>query len=146
MASSETTDTITGGCNCGKYVYTIPKPTGMNLCHCIDCRKWAGAMSVSITYCCSLRILTVSSRHSAHLFVETKDITADVPKPRTHTMTADSGNTIERAWCDDCGCGLWIRPSTKPDMTFLKAGLFNPGEIPNPTMENWLRNLEPWEV
>jgi hypothetical protein len=80
------------------------------------------------------------------LFVATKDIIADVPEPRTHTMTADSGNTIERAWCDECGCGLWIKPSTKPDMTFLKAGLFDPGEIPNPTMENWLKNIEPWEV
>ena len=26
------------------------------------------------------------------------------------------------------------------------AGLFNPGEIPDPTMENWLKNMEPWET
>ncbi len=26
------------------------------------------------------------------------------------------------------------------------TGLFNPGQIPNPTMENWLKNLEPWET
>lgn len=23
---------ITGSCNCGQHVYTIPKPTDMNLC------------------------------------------------------------------------------------------------------------------
>lgn len=98
-------------------------------------------------------------------------------------MNGESGNPMERAWCDECGCGLWIRsPVKKPDMTNLKAGmqdcghhrfmpcmikdcnisggkfeghvliyagcsgLFKPGEIPNPTMENWLKNLEPWET
>ena len=62
-------------------------------------------------------------------------------------MKGDSGNTLERAWCDECGCGIWIRsPAQKPDMTMLKAGLYEPGDIPNPTMENWLKNKEPWET
>lgn len=26
------------------------------------------------------------------------------------------------------------------------AGLFEPGDIPNPTMENWLKNMELWET
>lgn len=26
------------------------------------------------------------------------------------------------------------------------AGLFEPGDIPNPTMENWLKNMESWET
>lgn len=26
------------------------------------------------------------------------------------------------------------------------TGLFEPGDIPNPTMENWLKNMEPWET
>ena len=60
-------------------------------------------------------------------------------------MKGESGNSIARGWCDECGCGLYIKPSTKPDSTFLKAGLFQPGEIPGPTMENWLRNKESWE-
>lgn len=25
-------------------------------------------------------------------------------------------------------------------------GLFQPGDIPNPTMENWQKNMEPWET
>lgn len=61
--------------------------------------------------------------HSAHLFTTTSEIDFhDSPQPRTHTMRGESGNDIERAWCDNCGCGLWIKPSTKPDKTFLKAG------------------------
>lgn len=98
-------------------------------------------------------------------------------------MKADSGNSITRGWCDECGCGLWIKPPSKPEMTCLKAGellsrslslgkhlrevdlmlavgqnmlivgltlraigLFQPHTIPNPTMENWLKNKEPWET
>lgn len=39
-------------------------------------------------------------------------------------MDAESGNPMERAWCDECGCGLWIRsPKRKPGMTNLKAGM-----------------------
>ncbi len=31
-------------------------------------------------------------------------------------------------------------------MTEINAGLFKPGEIPRPTMEKYLKNLEPWEA
>jgi len=84
--------------------------------------------------------------HSAHLFVKTKDVQSHSPHPRTYASKADSGTEMERAWCDECGCGIWIKTAEFPDSTFLKAGLFNPGEIPNPSMENWLKNIEPWET
>lgn len=28
----------------------------------------------------------------------------------------------------------------------ISQGLFNSWDIPNPTMENWLKNMEPWEA
>ncbi len=57
------------------------------------------------------------------MFVKTVDIQSSSPAPKTHTMKADSGNPMERAWCDECGCGVWIRwPNNMPEMTFLKAG------------------------
>ena len=66
----------------------------------------------------------MDDRHSAHLFVKTQDIQTNGPEPRTHTMDAESGNPMVRAWCDECGCGLWIRsPKKKPGMTNLKAGM-----------------------
>ncbi|KAE9968993.1 hypothetical protein EG328_007147 [Venturia inaequalis] len=120
--------TITGKCNCGRHEYTIPPPKEMNLCHCIDCRKWAGAM------------------HSAHLFVKTVDIKTSSPKPKTWVTVAESGQEMERAWCDECGSGIWLKRSSDPSMTYLKAGLFEHEDIPNPTMENWQRNMKPWET
>ncbi|KAJ4397680.1 hypothetical protein N0V93_001913 [Gnomoniopsis smithogilvyi] len=121
-------DRITGRCNCGQQVYVIPKPTDMNICHCMDCRKWSGAM------------------HSAHLFVKTTDIETSSPEPKQYVQKGDSGSEMTRAWCDTCGSGIWMKSASKPEMTFLKAGLFDPGQIPNPTMENWLKNMESWET
>jgi hypothetical protein len=79
-------------------------------------------------------------------------------------MNAESGNSMERAWCDECGCGIWLKSISNPSQTYFKAGLFEQGEIPNPTMENWMKvsglfgdifivnillmafkNMEPWE-
>lgn len=59
------------------------------------------------------------------MFVETKNIdTHGSPEPKTHKMDSDvSGNTLERAWCDECGCGIWMKNLSKtPDLTFMKAG------------------------
>lgn len=74
---------------------------------------------------CSLRSSLMdglSARHSAHLFVKTSDIQSSSPQPRTHTQKADSGTDMERAWCDECGCGIWIKSQNMSDLTFLKAG------------------------
>ncbi|KAI1617403.1 hypothetical protein EDD36DRAFT_480 [Exophiala viscosa] len=133
---------ITGSCNCGRHVYTIPKPTQMNLC-----RLWSSWIvpGSPANQCYQIVLIAAnglvpceqyllhshrhgialneySSRHSAHLFVESKDITTSSPQPRTYTQNADSGNPMERAWCDECGCGIWIKSHQMPDQTFLKAG------------------------
>lgn len=116
-------------------------------------------------------VLTETTSHSAHLLLKTDDIQADGPKPRVYVVKADSGNDMERAWCDGCGAGIWIKQLNSPEKTNLKAGnyvtpeelrfsrdydnlklivqtlgLFEPGDIPNPTMENWLKNIEEWET
>lgn len=41
--------------------------------------------------------------------------------------------------------GLWICSLDHPESRNLKAGLFEPGSVPEPTTENWLKNKEPWE-
>lgn len=66
------------------------------------------------------------NRYSAHLFVNTKDIHTSSPNPRRYTLKSDSGNSMERAWCDECGCGIWIKSDKMPDQTFLKAGGYSP--------------------
>jgi hypothetical protein len=57
--------------------------------------------------------------------VKTDDIQSNSPQPRTYTQKADSGTDMERAWCDECGCGIWIKSQGMPELTFLKAGKEN---------------------
>lgn len=64
-------------------------------------------------------------RHSAHLFVKTADIKTSSSEPKTYVQKGDSGNEMTRAWCDHCGSGIWMRSASKPDMTFLKAGMWS---------------------
>lgn len=66
--------------------------------------------------------LNVDARHSAHLFVKTVDIKTSSPKPKTWVTVAESGQEMERAWCDECGSGIWLKRSSDPSMTYLKAG------------------------
>lgn len=55
-------------------------------------------------------------------------------------MKADSGATQERAFCEQCGAGIWIRKiDDKTEKTNLKAGLFERSEICGPSMENWMK-------
>lgn len=70
--------------------------------------------------------------------MKTSVITSHGPEPKTYSVKADSGNTMERAFCDQCGAGIWIR-SVEGDRTKLKAGLFERKDICGPTMENWMK-------
>ena len=49
---------------------------------------------------------------------------------------------MKRQWCSECGCGLFIKPSTKPEMTGVKAGLFDPKDVPAPTHEVFLQDMQ----
>ena len=91
--------------------------------------------------------------YSAHLLVKTPDVKLEGPAPREHTVKGVDGSDVRvehcsrlrckmrREWCDECGCGLFIKPSTKPDMTGVKAGLFDPKDVPAPTHEVFLQDM-----
>ncbi|WWD18818.1 hypothetical protein CI109_103273 [Kwoniella shandongensis] len=126
--SKTTASTIKGRCNCGRYTISMPKPDQMNLCHCVDCRRWSGAM------------------YSAHLITDTSNVTLEgTPEPRTHKVVGIKGMDMVRAWCDECGSGLWISPGGDPSKRYFKAGLFNPGDLPKPTFETFTKDMESWE-
>ncbi|KAI9632831.1 uncharacterized protein MKK02DRAFT_41143 [Dioszegia hungarica] len=126
------TDTVTGHCVCKAYTVTIPRPTQMNLCHCVDCRRWAGSM-----------------RYSAHVGAPADKVKLEGPKPRTHSVKGVDGENMIRA------CGLYIMPESRAEKgpSFFKAGaklmfvgLFNPGDVPTPTMETFTKDMESWET
>ncbi len=78
--------THTGRCHCGAIHYEVSgEPRWVSVCHCVDCRRSAGAPMVAWA-----------------IFGEAQmKVTKGQPKVR------NSSGTAMRSFCGDCGCGLF---------------------------------------
>ncbi|HEY9038220.1 MAG TPA: GFA family protein [Roseovarius sp.] len=102
----------TGSCLCGAARFSFDTPaTEAAACHCRMCRKWSGGIVMSV----------------------------EVPGD---ALTVEAGDTIkvyassdwgERAFCSDCGSGLWFRlvaPGPQHGTFYVNLGaLDDPGGI-----------------
>ena len=99
------TTTLTGGCLCGAVRYTVSQPiTELRACHCRDCQKASGAGG------------TVNAMIPSSALKITKGT------PKRYTLTADSGRTLHRHFCGDCGSPLFSRRELTPENTALRIG------------------------
>ncbi|HMO06408.1 MAG TPA: GFA family protein [Paracoccaceae bacterium] len=80
--------TRTGGCLCGavRYVARLPGPE-FGACHCAMCRRWTGSALLGIS-------------------VPSGDIEW---QGAGHIALRQTSAWAERAWCRECGTGLWFR-------------------------------------
>ncbi|WWC67401.1 uncharacterized protein I206_101309 [Kwoniella pini CBS 10737] len=119
-------DTITGSCNCGSITVTIPKPEGVVLCHCINCRKSSGSLT------------------SGNFSTPTKDVQVK-GEPSQYKNPGTSGNEVTRKFCGNCGSPI-LTVIADPSVVFVKAGLFDPHTVPAPSAHLFARNMEDWEI
>ena len=97
----------TGGCLCGVVRFVARDvPASFGICHCEMCRRWTGVALAEVS-------------------VKTEDVTWTGDE---HIAIRDTSDHAERAWCRECGTGLWFR-QTKEDKWFgstdLPLGLFD---------------------
>jgi hypothetical protein len=79
---------LTGGCQCGAVRYRVKgEPQHNALCHCVDCRKSAGAPLVGWA-----------------AFAE-----ADFTLEKGEAATYNSSGASMRSFCPTCGTGLYFR-------------------------------------
>jgi hypothetical protein len=118
---------LSGRCLCGsvRYEYT-GEPELATYCHCHDCRRaTGGAYTVGVlTRAAALRI--VSGR------------------VKGYTTTADSGNTITREFCPECGSPLFTRAQAYPNLVWIKAGSLDEPESIKPSYQTWTQCAVPW--
>ena len=77
-----------GGCHCGAIRYSLEgEPIHVDLCHCVDCRRNAGAP-----------VMCWAGFNEAQL-------TLEKGKPKTF----NSSGSAMRDFCPDCGTGLFYR-------------------------------------
>lgn len=97
----------TGRCLCGAVRFTARNVRDQfGACHCDMCRRWTGSALLGVT-------------------VPEGDVTWD---GAGHIATRQTSAWAERAWCRECGSGLWFRVTLESDWSGnveLPIGLFD---------------------
>ena len=97
----------TGRCHCGAIRYEVDgELRGVELCHCVDCRRWHG-------HVCAM---TSASREHLRLVED---------GPLRWFKSPDSDAHASRAFCGECGSSLfWDAPGR--DTISISAGTLDP--------------------
>ena len=121
------TTPLTGGCMCGAIRYTLSaQVTELRACHCTTCQKGSGAQG------------SVNAVVPAAAFKLTKGT------PKRYASPADSGRTLYRDFCGDCGSPLYSQRATAPDMLVVRAGSLDDTGNMKITANIWTRSARPW--
>ena len=120
--------TMTGGCLCGRVRYeSTGEPVFGLLCHCRDCQRQSGS-----AYNAALRVPAAGFRVTQGM-------------PRLYVGTADSGNTVSRAFCADCGSPLYLQVATRPDLVGIRVGTLDDPSGFRPEADIFVKSAQPWD-
>jgi hypothetical protein len=119
-------NTLTGRCACGAVRYTASAaPIAMLNCHCRDCQRASGTAFSSIVLVPTAALVIEGS-------------------PKFHASTADSGNTVRRAFCPECGSPLFSDSAASAAATAIKAASLDDPGIFKPMFDIWTASACPW--
>jgi hypothetical protein len=98
----------------------------LRACHCAHCQKTSGAGG------------SVNMALSSDAFKITQG------SPKRYAVKADSGRTLFRFFCGDCGSPIYSQRETMPGMVTVRAGtLDNAGDM-KITAHIWTKSARPW--
>ena len=104
-----------GGCLCGAITYEVAaEPINMWNCHCDDCRKTTGAS------------------FATNIFINAEDLSIHKGTPSTYQNTSDSGNTMTREFCSNCGSHLFVGNSARPAIKAVRVGSIDDASFVQP--------------
>ncbi len=118
--------TRSGRCLCGNIRYAFEgDPLAVAVCHCKHCQRQAGSAFSIVTVIAS-KVLTVEGT------------------PKTYVDTTDSGNSLERQFCGECGSPLFSISPASPTITIVKAGTLDDTSWLDPKVHVWCSSAQPW--
>lgn len=111
MSSDKTP--LFGGCQCGAIRYELLHgPLQLYVCHCTECRKQS-ASAFGISFIVPQTALRLTRG-----------------EPRRWSRPTDAGNTLDCAFCGECGTRLWHQRRGSADTLSIKGGsLDNPPDL-----------------
>jgi hypothetical protein len=110
---SSVNNPLCGGCQCGAIRYELSHgPLQLYVCHCTECRKQS-ASAFGISFIVPQAALRLTQG-----------------EPRFWSRPTDTGNTLDCAFCGDCGTRLWHQRRGSTDTLSIKGGsLDNPPDL-----------------
>src|ERR1700733_10353769 len=106
---------MTGGCLCGQVRYSSnADPAFVGVCHCKHCQKQTGT-AFSVLVGIPKSALTVQGQL------------------KTFHDTGDSGQPVDRNFCQECGSPIFTDVTVMPGVAFIKRALsmIRHGSTPN---------------
>ena len=118
---------FTGGCLCGTIRYEVnAEPQGIQNCHCDNCRKVTG------------------SAFATNIFVAEDDVVITQGEPKSFSHAADSGNTMTKEFCANCGSQLFGLGSGRPGVKNIKVGSIDDASFVQPMRNVFVKRALPF--
>jgi hypothetical protein len=118
---------LTGSCLCRAIRYQVRAAiTELRACHCKDCQKSSGTGG------------------SVNAMIPSAAFTITQGTPKRYTVVADSGRTLHRFFCGDCGSPLFSRREATPETTSLRIGTLDAAPPMKVTANIWTNSARPW--
>ena len=117
---------IEGGCLCGKVRYSAEAEAVLvAVCHCRNCQRASGtAFSVAVAI--------------------PKQTLAVQGALKTFNDRADSGRTVYRRFCPECGSSVIDEAEARPDVVGIAVGTLDDPSWIKPTIEVFCDRAHPW--
>lgn len=116
-----------GSCLCGSVTYTChTDPKFSILCQCWQCQKITG------------------SGHSAQFAVDATETKIN-GTVKNYLLQSDAGNTVESAFCPQCGNPIYKTTSMMPDTYVFHASTLDKAAEFNPQMVVYSGSAQPWD-
>jgi hypothetical protein len=118
---------LAGSCLCGAIRYTVDVPIAeLRACHCTSCQKASGAGG------------------SVNAVVPSAAFKITQGTPKRFDSKADSGRTLHRYFCGDCGSPIYSQRATSPETVVVRAGTFDNTQGMKITANIWTKSARPW--
>lgn len=116
----------TGQCLCGQVSYEMnAEPQICVTCHCKNCQRQAGS-ALSIIVGVPEEAVTIKG------------------KVKTYNDTGDSGATVYRQFCPNCGSPVFTRLEPEGAPLFIKAGTFDDTSWLKPQFHCYTKSAQDW--
>ena len=118
---------LTGSCLCRGIRYEVSVPiTELRQCHCTDCQKVSGAGG------------------TVNALIPSSALRITQGEPKRFTKVADSGRTLHRFFCGECGSSLFSRREHTPETTVLRIGALDDPPPMKLVAHIWTASARPW--